>query len=156
MRFLADGMLGRLVRWLRILGYDTAFPADTDDKNLIDIAVAENRILLTMDTELYKKSISQGITAHLVEPNGHLNRLASLASRFNLRLDLDEETSRCPICNSVLQRIRRGEAEGRVPSSSFSLAKIFWECTGCGKLYWQGSHWRNIRARLEDVKKLLV
>lgn len=156
MRFIADGMLGRLVRWLRILGHDTLYLTDTDDGRLMDIATTDDRILLTMDTELYDKSISRGITAHLVLPSSHLERLASLASRFNLSLDLEKKASRCTVCNSPLQEISRQEVKGKIPPSSYTMAEAFWECTGCRKFYWQGSHWENMSARLKDAKKLLL
>jgi len=120
----------------------------------MDIATTDDRILLTMDAELYDRSIARGIPAHLVIPCSHLERLASLASRFNLSLELEKKGSRCPVCNSRLQEISRQEAKGKIPSSSYALAEVFWECTGCEKLYWQGSHWENMSARLKDAKKI--
>ena len=153
MRFLADSMLGRLARWLRILGHDTAYLTDVDDNTLMDLAAAEDRILLTRDRELYRKSLMRGVRAFLVEPVDHMERLADLAARFNLKLEIDTQSPRCPRCNYLLLEISRQEAEGRIPPRSIAVSGSFWRCTGCGKLYWQGSHWKDIQARLSYAKK---
>ncbi len=155
MRFLADGMLGRLARWLRILGHDTAYLTDADDNTLIGLAAAEDRILLTGDRDLYKKSLMQGVNAFLVEPADHMERLAGVAARFSLRLEIDTESPRCPRCNFPLRETPRQEVEGRIPSRSITMSKSFWRCAGCGKLYWQGSHWKDIQGRLAYAKKAM-
>jgi uncharacterized protein with PIN domain len=154
MKFVADGMLGRLVRWIRILGYDTVYLVHTDDEIVMRTAAAEERILLTMDTELYRKSVLRKIDAHLIKSFDHLEQLVDLAVRFDLRLEVNPIASRCPICNSSLQETTRHEVEGKIPHSSIVLSKDFWRCVGCGKLYWQGSHWKNIRAQLTRAREL--
>jgi len=156
LRFLADGMLGRLARWLRILGHDTAYAIDADDNTLMDLARVEGRILLTRDKELYKKSLRLGVNAYLVKSPDHLERLAELAAHFSLKLEIDTESPRCPRCNSPLREILRCEVEGIIPSRSIAMSKSFWRCAGCGKLYWQGSHWKKIESRLACAKKAIA
>lgn len=147
-------MLGRLVRWIRILGYDTVYLLHTDDEVLMKTAATEERILLTMDTELYEKSVLQEIDAYLVKSVDHLEQLVDVATRFDLRFEVDPKASRCPICNSPLRKTSRHEVEGKIPFSSFIHSKDFWRCVGCGKLYWQGSHWKGIRAKLTRAREL--
>jgi uncharacterized protein with PIN domain len=155
-KFVVDGMLGRLVRWIRILGYDTLYLAHTDDESLLNTATSEKRVLLTMDAELYNKSILREIDAHLVKSVDRLEQLVDVATRFGLSLEVDTKTSRCPICNSSLDEIPQHEVEGKIPFSSFVQNKEFWRCVGCGKIYWQGSHWKNIRAQLTYARELSV
>jgi len=154
-RFLVDSMLGRLVRWLRILGYDSVYLADAEDEELMDMAEEEDRILLTADVALYEKSLSRGIEAYLVENKNHLERLLCLAEEFDLSVELDPGVSRCPICNSELEEVSSLEVEDRIPPASLARSDRFWRCVNCGKLYWQGSHWDDIENRLSWIRRSL-
>lgn len=147
-RFLVDGMLGSLARWLRICGYDALYIRDAVDETLIGEASRGGRALLTSDKLLCRKASRAGLEALLVEGESDVERLALVAAQFGL--PLDPEMSRCPSCGAALEEADAGELRGRVPDQSLEAYDDFWACTSCGKVYWRGSHWGNI---LETVRQ---
>ena len=96
LRFIVDCMLGKLTRWLRILGHDVSYYRIADDRKLIDLAESEKRILLTCDIELYQQAITQGFEADIIEAPDIDGKLAALAKRFDFKLEVDLNISRCP------------------------------------------------------------
>jgi len=152
-RFLADGMLGSLARWLRMLGYDVEYAADMPDDRLLAKAEASNRILLTRDVELYRAASRKLIQAYMVEGRSKAEILAKLSRRFKLNLSLNPDASRCPLCNSPLRPVGRREVEGRVPGNVLKRKRKFWVCVNpdCGKVYWRGSHWDKIKETLRKA-----
>jgi uncharacterized protein with PIN domain len=153
-KFITDGMLGKLTRWLRMLGHDVEYAKDLDDKTLIGAAVAEQRVLLTRDVELHRRAAAQGVTVILVEGADEAERLAALANLFNLRLELDPEVSRCPKCNARLVPVGKDQIADRIPPSTKVYYEDFWMCVECMNIYWKGSHWKKIVERLEEAKKM--
>ena len=155
LRFVADGMLGKLTRWLRMLGQDVEYSNNTDDPQLLTIAKKEKRILLTRDFELYQRAIARGIDAFYLEGLTGEEKLAELAKRYDINLEIDMATSRCPKCNSTVKPTSRKEAEEKVERSTFEHYKEFWKCPNCGQIYWQGAHWTKIRKTLSAAKEIL-
>ncbi len=86
MKFLADAMLGKLTRWLRMLGQDVVYSAEFDDSELLALAKKEERILLTKDFELYKRAVSRGLDTYYVEGKTESEMLAEVAKRYSLQL----------------------------------------------------------------------
>ena len=155
MKFITDGMLGKLTRWLRMLGYDVEYSSSLDDKRLIEVAKGGERILLTRDLELYQQAIARGAEAFLVEGETEVERLASLARRFGFKLEIDPSISRCPKCNTRVKSASKENVGDRVPKSTFSFYNEFWECPQCGQVYWQGAHWHRIEKTLSMAKGML-
>ncbi|OLD10337.1 MAG: hypothetical protein AUI93_07330 [Crenarchaeota archaeon 13_1_40CM_3_52_10] len=156
MRFLVDGMLGGLARWLRILGQDVRYDASTKDNELLRIAHEENMVLLTRDDELYRRAIARKIPTALVLGETEEERVAQIASTFGVDLDVNMAETRCPECGSGLKETPKSDVADAVPQASLRLYDRFWKCTkqNCGKVYWVGSHWNRIRQTLEEAKKL--
>ena len=156
MRFLVDGMLGGLARWLRILGQDVRYDASTKDNELLRIAHEENMVLLTRDDELYRRAIARKIPTALVLGETEEERVAQIASTFGVDLDVNMAETRCPECGSGLKETPKSDVADAVPQASLRLYDRFWKCTkqNCGKVYWVGSHWDRIRQTLEEAKKL--
>lgn len=153
MNFILDGMLGKLARWLRIIGYNTKYSTALGDSDLIKISKKENRILLTHDFSLYQQAVLKNLEAAYVEGINESERLSELAKRFNLLLDIDLEKSRCPKCNSKIQPVTKEKVTKKVMQNTFKHYNTFWECPDCYSIYWQGAHWTKIRATLEQAKK---
>jgi uncharacterized protein with PIN domain len=151
-KFVADGMLGSLARWLRMMGHDVEYPTELDDDKLLALAKAENRVLLTRDLELYRRSTARGIGTFYVEGGNEAERLAALSKRFGLALEIDLRFSRCPRCNTAIQAVPKNRIADRVEKNTFAHYSEFWECPKCGKVYWQGAHWPKIRETLEKAK----
>jgi uncharacterized protein with PIN domain len=154
-KFIADGMLGKLTRWLRMLGHDVEYSNKLNDAELAVIARKEQRILLTKDLELYQRAIAKGIDAFYVEGLTEAERLAELARRFNIGLVIDLKNSRCPRCNTKLLSTPKEKVADKVEKNTFAYYDEFWECPKCGHIYWQGAHWGRIRATLTEAEKNL-
>ena len=157
MQFLLDGMLGGLTRWLRMIGYDAQYSKGHPDTELLEKAKKGSMVLLTSDLQLYRTAIARDIECFLVEGGNETERLANLAARFNLKLDIDVQNSRCPVCGSPIKPVKKEEIASRIPPTTFKLYQSFWVCTktSCAKVYWRGSHWKRIEKTLESARIIL-
>jgi uncharacterized protein with PIN domain len=153
-KFIADGMLGKLTRWLRMLGQDVKYSNQFEDEELIMTANKERRVLLTRDLELYQRAIAKGIDAFYVEGRTEAEKLAELAKRFDFPLTIDLKRSRCPRCNTKIRPTPKEKLAGKVEKNTFIYYDEFWKCPKCGHIYWQGAHWEGICATLEKAKNL--
>jgi len=137
-RFVVDAMLGNLVSWLRILGYDSLY-WNGDDAGLLEVAERDGRIILTMDRGLASNALKNGVETLLLSENNTPQALAELSRRYGINLSFDPAQTRCPHCNHLLEIVKREPREE-------------WTCPGCGKRYWVGGHWRNIKRVLEEAR----
>ncbi len=153
-RFIVDRMHGDLARWLRILGYDTLYSPSFTDYKIFQIARSTGRIIVTRDKGLTNWARRKGVRAYLVSGVEPEDKLSELARLVGICLDLDPERTRCPLCNTPLRKAGRREVEGRVPQAVLESSETFWVCPRCGKVYWVGSHWRDILSRLDKAKRL--
>ena len=157
MRFLLDGMLGRLTRWLRIIGCEAWYSRDSSDDELLRRAEQESLVLLTADVQLFRTAIAKSIEAFLVEGQYETERLANVAVRFGLTLELDTTKSRCPVCGFAIRSVTKDQIANLVPPTTFKVYQSFWICTNasCAKVYWQGSHWKRIEETLVNSREIL-
>jgi uncharacterized protein with PIN domain len=147
---LADEMLGRLARWLRLLGYDTLYEPGLSDHQLAARARREDRTLLTRDRELSRR---RGIRCLLVRSQKLEEQLEQVMEE--LGAPAPESEPRCSQCNAQLLSISRQEASWRVPAFVLDTHKRFRYCAHCDQVYWQGSHWQHVTqtaARLRHHK----
>ena len=154
MNFVVDGMLGKLARWLRMMGHDAKYSNVANDAELLATAKMENRVLLTRDFALFEQAVAKNVGAYYVEGATEPERLADIAARFDIPLEIDLEKSRCPKCNTKLASVSKEEIAGAVEKNTLEHYNTFWKCPGCNAVYWQGAHWTKIRATLEEAKKL--
>jgi uncharacterized protein with PIN domain len=152
-KFVADGMLGKLARWLRMMGHDVKYSAASDDDALLVLAKKERRILLTKDLELYQRAVAKGVGAFYVEGKTEAERLAELAERFRIPLVINLEESRCPNCNTKLRSTPKEKIAGKVEKNTYLHYDEFWRCPRCGQVYWQGAHWDRIRITLQEAEE---
>lgn len=148
-------MLGGLARWLRMLGYETEYDSKADDNSLMRNSETSETVLLTRDEELYHRAVGKKIQSVLVLGDSEEARLAQLAKTLGISLEVEMSATRCPECGAELHEISKGEASSAVPAKSLELYDRFWRCSnaGCGKTYWVGSHWKQIRHTLEEARK---
>ena len=156
LRFITDGMLGKLTRWLRMIGHDVDYAGPMNDAQLIEKAKKEKRVLLTRDVELYKQSIAKGAEAFLIENPDQTANLARLAKRFKFNLEVDMNTSRCPKCNGTIKRVTKATIAKKIPETTSSNYDEFWQCQSCNQIYWRGAHWKKIDKTLEEAKQALT
>lgn len=141
-------MLGNVSKWLRILGYETLFVKISSDETLLKLSQGNNRILLTSDRELFKKAKSKNITTIFISPNLSLKeKLVRVFKESNLQPQLDN--SRCTVCGGELSKIEIKDLR------EILFVSDFWVCKRCGKLYWRGSHWKNIMKMYCELRKEL-
>jgi uncharacterized protein with PIN domain/sulfur carrier protein ThiS len=146
-RFVLDVHLGRLARLLRMLGFDSAYSNTADDQSLAAVSRLENRIVLTRDRELLKRtSVSHGYWVRSADPT---QQLLEVLRRFDLRNRI-QPFSLCLRCNKPLAAVSRQEAADRVPAYVLDHYQEFRRCPECARLYWRGSHWENMRKFLEE------
>ena len=148
MKFICDHMLGTLARWLRLLGFDVLYPGPISDKEIRAIAAKEDRTILTRDKEL---SQTDKVPALYVESDDLQEQLLFTVSE--LKLKVKDPMSRCSLCNSPIEEVKKSEVKGKVPDGVFGRQKKFWFCPECNKYYWQGSHWDRIAETIEKLVK---
>ena len=150
-------MLGKLTRWLRMIGYEATYLNDAEDHDLLALAKQDSLILLTSDEELYRTAISRGIESFLVQGKRESERLAEVALRYKLNLRIDTANSRCPTCGWSIIETPKDKVEGSVPPATFKVYESFWVCTNpkCAKVYWQGSHWKKIEQTFAAAREIL-
>jgi uncharacterized protein with PIN domain len=155
LRFITDGMLGKLTRWLRMLGHDVTYFRSADDEKLVELAESEKRVLLTRDHKLHQQAVTRGVEVVLVEAADEAGKLADLARRFGFKLEIDLSVSRCPKCNAEIRAVSKEVVADQIPEATSIYYDDFWLCLGCGKVYWQGAHWKQIEKTLEEAKSEL-
>jgi len=146
--FIADEMLGSLARWLRIMGYDTVYAKDRGDNAILEAAKEEGRYLLTRDKELAARMGEIGVYVVSDDLDAQLQQVAK---RFELTAD--DSLVRCTVCNGELEVVDAERARGSVPEGALAANSVFFVCKNCGKFYWRGTHWINIRKKLESLSQ---
>jgi len=145
-RFLADAHLGGLARLLRLVGFDTRYENGLHDAQIEALARDEGRIVLTRDRELLKRrGVTHGCFVHALRPREQLREVIG-------RLDLARSArpfTRCLVCNSPLAPTDKASVLSRLPLHVKEAHDRFTACTGCGRVFWEGSHWKRMRAVVE-------
>lgn len=148
--FLADAMLGGLARWLRILGLDAHYDPELDDPELVDRAVAEDRLILTRDAKLVERRDARDrhvfIESEVVD-----EQVRQVLEDCDLEPRRDRWFSRCVQCNEPLEPMPTEEAHRVVPPFVARTRTEFRQCPGCQRIFWRSSHVRRMRRRLEEM-----
>ncbi|AKI96481.1 Mut7-C RNAse domain-containing protein [Kosmotoga pacifica] len=150
MRFLADRMLGKLAKKLRILGFDTLYFNEISEEDLLKIVLEENRVLLTRDREFHAKAVKAGSRSFLLKSNYWQGQLRAVFQRFKLQPEFFKPFSRCSKCNAELEKVDPDDIKTKVPDYVFFTQVEFLRCTGCGQIYWKGTHVPRIINALSD------
>ena len=147
-KFVLDTHLGRLAAYLRMLGFDTLYRNDYGDAELARISAGEHRILLTRDRGLLMRSaVTHG---YCIREAAARRQLAEVVCRFDLKGSAAPFT-RCLICNQPLREVAKQDVAERMPPVSRAHYDDVRECTGCGRLFWNGSHYRRMQALVDQV-----
>lgn len=147
-RFAADAMLGRLARWLRLLGFDCAYDPDFTDEGLVRVALEEGRTVLTRDRRLPEEWWVENV--HLVQHEGTRAQLTEVVRHFRLTPWMRPLT-RCSDCNRALLPAAPQSVADRVPPRVLAHHGAFSACPSCGRVYWEGTHAGRIRALAADL-----
>lgn len=144
-------MLGRLARWLRLSGYDVEYLRGRRDREILELASREDRVILSRDAMLCRRALKRGIRCLYVESGDVLDQLRQTVEKLGVRLSETPVYSRCPKCNGEIIKAGK-ESIARVPDMVRENVEEFWECARCGQVYWEGSHWRNIKKVVRQVR----
>lgn len=148
MKFIVDEMLGRLAKWMRIIGLDTFYSKSISDYTLLHTAAKEGRFIITKDTRLKDKTKASIL---LIRKDRYEDQLKEVLKGFGLDIDESKVFSRCLGCNSLLVGINPEEVKGRVPPYVFKVKRSFYKCGLCGKIFWSGTHYSNTIDRLKRL-----
>ena len=145
--FVCDVHLGKLARRLRLLGFDTVYRNDLEDEEIIGIAGTDDRVILTWDGGILGNKTVRSYRPESIFPDVQVREVLSA---FNLQGRI-RPFSRCLKCNGELLSVEKGSVIARVPPRSGRVMEHFWQCRGCGKIYWQGSHYKTLRRWVDDA-----
>jgi len=147
-RFFADAQLGRLARYLRLLGFDTRYENNIGDAELVERAATEGRIILSRDRDLLmRRDVTHG--CH-IRQDAPLRQLAQVVERCDLA-GRAQPFTRCMECNAPLQVVDKAKIVDRLEPETRTFYDAFWRCSGCGRIYWQGTHYRRLRSLVDAV-----
>ncbi len=146
MKFVVDFMLGRLCRWLRLLGYDAVYCREKE--NIITTSLRETRIVLTRNQKLSRRKSYRLI---LLASDSFREQLAQIIGTLNLAVDENKLFSRCVHCNAMVKPAKKDEVKGKVPPFIYDTHNDFSVCPVCQRIYWKGSHWNLMKRDLERI-----
>ena len=154
--FVIDALLGNLSRKLRILGFDSKYYSSIEDKQLIEFAKKENRILVTKDEALAKAADKIGIPLVLITGTDEINQIIEIATKTGLSsFNMDTNSARCVDCNGRLESVDKSRVENKVPTGVYQRQDQFWVCTDCQKIYWTGTHFRKLQEFVSRLNQRL-
>jgi uncharacterized protein with PIN domain len=147
-RFVLDTHLGKLARLLRLVGFDTLYSNDFEDAEIVEVSLAQGRIVLTRDRGILKHGrLTHGYCVRSPAP---LEQIREVVARFDLRTRIAPFT-RCTMCNGTIRLVARDEVEHRLPPRASRSHEEFRYCAGCDRVYWKGSHYTRLRALVQRL-----
>ena len=149
LKFIVDHNTGKLARWLRMMGYDTAFFTGEDDGEMVNIALTQGRAILTRDRQLLKRRpAARGrVKALLITDDDSRLQLRQVARTFGLDFS-HKPFSLCLECNQPLVPRTQDEVKDAVPPYVFKTQTQYMQCTRCHRVYWRGTHWEAMTREL--------
>ncbi|MBT4504294.1 MAG: Mut7-C ubiquitin/RNAse domain-containing protein [Gemmatimonadetes bacterium] len=147
-RFILDVHLGKLARYLRLLGFDSLYRNDFDDAEIVAISLSERRIILTRDKGILKTgAVTHGYWLREVRPKAQLREVVKA-------LDLGRSTkpfTRCMVCNVELSRVEKREIVDQLPERVRENQDTFARCSGCHRIFWAGSHYERLQELVQEL-----
>jgi uncharacterized protein with PIN domain len=159
-RFLADDMVGKLARWLRIIGLDVASAGRVDDNRLVRKALEEDRVLLTRHAALLDRITDPALKPRRAElrwivlKSPHcLEQIDQVLDESGLRVDESRLFTRCLVCNTLLEPASKEDVAGEVPEFTYAIQREYARCRTCNKVFWKGTHTERILDKLRRLRR---
>lgn len=149
MNFAADDMLGKLARWLRMIGIDVTWSNSVSDDEVIRQGREEGRIILTRDTRLIRRLRPEDYL--FIHDDFLEGQMREVFTRFPGLASQQQPLSRCAECNVPLQGIPKAEVEGRVWPFVYKTQEHFTTCPQCRRVYWEATHVKEIREKMKRI-----
>jgi hypothetical protein len=148
-KFIPDVHLGKLARYLRMAGFDVLYKNNVTDNDLVKISLDEKRTILTRDRDILKRNeINHG---YWVRNKTAEDQFKEVIERFQLK-NLINEFTRCLECNTLLNKVDKENVISQLPPKVKEWHNEFYECPGCKKIYWKGSHYERMKLIISDIK----
>jgi uncharacterized protein with PIN domain len=152
MKYLCDQMLGTLAKWMRIYGLDTFYASnEMDDSELIEICKKEKRALITSDKDLIIRARRENLKTIVIKSIDINDQIRKIIS--DKEIDTKKLLSRCILCNSKVIDIKKTEVKEKVPERIYENNEKFWYCKNCNKIYWKGTHFKNMIKKINEIEK---
>ena len=154
LKFIVDNNVGKLAKWLRMMGYDTLFFNGTNDSHMIATALAEGRVILTKDTQIMKRRVvtSGQLKAILIKGDEPDQQMHQVIDTLNLDCQF-RPFAICLECNHPLLERSKQEVKDLVPPYVFQNQSQYMECPACHRIYWRGTHWQAMTQKLGKFMK---
>jgi uncharacterized protein with PIN domain len=154
MKFIVDHNVGKLAKWLRIMGYDSLFFDGEDDWQMVKTALAEERVILTRDTQIMRRGViaSGRLKAILIQSDEPEQQIKQVVETLNLDCESMSFTI-CLECNHPLVKRTKQQVQDRVPPYVFKTQDQYMECPACRRIYWRGTHWRAMKGEIGKLVK---
>ena len=154
MKFLFDEMLKRLSNWSRIFGISSEYFTGRTDTQLLEHAEKNDLIFVTKDSDLSKRCKKKEMKCIFIESDKLEEQLAQLIKESGVEITFPEKM-RCAACNGELKKVEKESVKDKVPEDVYEKQQELWQCSSCGKVYWQGGHWKNIKRIHQQLMLLL-
>lgn len=154
--FFVDAMLGNIARKLRLLGYDTKYFLDIDDKKLIDTAIKEKRIIISKDNELILRAQKYNLQVIHITKQKQIEQFFEIMNKVHLKnFKINGNVARCTKCNSLTEPIDKSNYKEKIPLGVFNFNENYWRCKSCEKIYWEGTHIKNLQVFVGKINERL-
>jgi uncharacterized protein with PIN domain len=156
--FMADAMLGKIARKLRMFGFDTIYDPNFDDMDILDSSKNKGRIVLTSDRMLFNRCKKKGIDTILTYKETEIENLVTIFSSLNIKsINSQKVPYLCTSCNGLLDTIiDKNSIKYDIPVRLLHSNKIFYKCANCSKIYWRGSHMEQISCLINEINMKLT
>lgn len=152
--FIVDAMLGNLAKKLRLLGFDSLYSSSIEDDDLLKVAKSENRVIVTMDEELANKAKKHEIMTISITNQNEIDQFFQINEKIKLgKCIVSGNTTRCPVCNGKIKHIEKKDVLNKVPVGVFENMNDFWICNKCEKIYWEGTHIKNLQKFTSELNE---
>ncbi len=147
-RFILDVHLGKLARYLRQLGFDTFYRNNLADAEIVEKAKQQSRVILTRDKGILKYNKTR--YAYWIRNSNPRQQLKEVIQQYKLIKEI-KLFSRCTECNGVIKAVEKNKILGKLPPGTRKYYDAFYQCAGCGKIYWKGSHYQDMKKFAEQM-----
>lgn len=153
MKFIVDNNTGKLAKWLRMMGYDTLFFRGRDDAQMVTTALAEDRVILTRDTQIVRRRVVANgqLKVLLIQSDQPERQMQQVVATLNLDNQL-KPFSICLECNYPLEERERQQVKDLMPPYVFQTQHQYMACPVCHRIYWRGTHWQAMTKKLGQFK----
>jgi len=153
-KFIVDTNVGKLAKWLRMMGYDALFFDGSDDSQMVAAALSEGRVILTRDTQIMRRRVvtSGQLKVILIRGDEPERQMRQVVETLNLDCQF-RPFAICLECNQPLVARTKQQVQDRVPPYVFQTQSQYMECPACRRIYWRGTHWQAMNKKLEKFIK---